>query len=63
MALNHLLFDASDDPQGQGSWDAAAVEAAVGKVQDEGERTTVTLTFTGPWEWGEALVARLQAQV
>ncbi len=26
-------------------------------VQTEGDWTTVTLTLTGPWAWGEALVA------
>lgn len=95
MSLHHLIFDASDDGQGQGSWEAMAsvraerlpkvmaeVEAALAaaaqdapgprgpldeggawdaelQVQHEGEWTTVTLTLTGPWNWGEALVARL----
>jgi hypothetical protein len=26
-------------------------------VQTDGDWTSVTLTITGPWEWGEALVA------
>jgi hypothetical protein len=26
---------------------------------EEGGWTTVTLTLTGPWAWGEALLARL----
>ncbi|WP_332744612.1 hypothetical protein [Hydrogenophaga sp.] len=34
-----------------GAWDADHL------VQTEGEWTTVTLTLTGPWAWGEALVA------
>jgi hypothetical protein len=34
-----------------GAWDADE------QVQTDGEWTTVTLTLTGPWEWGEALVA------
>ena len=34
-----------------GAWDADQL------VQTEGDWTTVTLTLTGPWEWGEALVA------
>ena len=34
-----------------GSWDADQL------VQTEGDWTTVTLTLTGPWEWGAALVA------
>ena len=36
-----------------GAWDADL------QVQVEGEWTTVTLNLTGPWDWGEALVARL----
>ncbi|MDM7942102.1 MAG: hypothetical protein QUV35_05685 [Hydrogenophaga sp.] len=35
-----------------GAWDADQL------VQTEGDWTTVTLTLTGPWAWGEALVAR-----
>lgn len=35
-----------------GAWDADE------QVQAEGDWTTVTLTLTGPWAWGEALVAR-----
>ncbi len=35
-----------------GAWDADQ------QVQAEGEWTTVTLTITGPWEWGEGLVGR-----
>jgi hypothetical protein len=90
-----LLFDASDDGQGQGSWEAMAsvraerlpqlmaeVDAAlrqaerdapgprgpleeggtwdaVVQVQTQGAWTTVTLSLTGPWEWGEALVDSL----
>jgi hypothetical protein len=34
-----------------GAWDADE------QVQADGDWTTVTLTLTGPWEWGEALVA------
>ena len=34
-----------------GAWDADQ------QVQTEGDWTTVTLTLTGPWAWGEALVA------
>jgi hypothetical protein len=94
MALNYLIFDASDDGEGTGSWEAmasvraadlAAVLAEVAsvmaaaqtdapgprgaldeggawdaehQVQSDGDWTTVTLTITGPWEWGEALVER-----
>jgi hypothetical protein len=92
MTLHYLIFDASDDGAGTGSWDAmasvreadlAAVLAEVQQVmawaekyspgqrgaldeggawdaeqtsQTDGEWHTVTLTLTGPWEWGEALV-------
>ncbi len=93
MKLHYLLFDASDDGEGTGTWDAmASVSAeqlpevmnevqvvlawaeqhspgqrgpldeggawdADQLVQTEGDWTTVTLTLTGPWAWGEALVA------
>lgn len=96
--MTFLLFDASDDGQGQGCWEAMAsvraerlpqlmaeVDAAVreaerdapgrrGPLEDgglwdavvqaqtEGEWTTVTLSITGPWAWGEALVARLTGE-
>lgn len=92
--LQYLLFDASDDGQGTGTWDAmASVRAerlsevlaeaqtvlaaaerhspgprgplddggawdAEQQVQADGDWTTVTLTLTGPWDWGEALLAR-----
>jgi hypothetical protein len=36
-----------------GAWDAEQ------QVQTDGDWTTVTLTLTGPWAWGEALVAQL----
>ena len=94
MSLRYLTFDASDDGQGTGTWEAmasvrAADRAAVlaevqavldaaerqspgprgpldeggvwdswTQVQVEGDWTVVTLTLTGPWDWGEALVAR-----
>lgn len=93
MTLQYLLFDASDDGEGTGTWDAMAsvqasrlpevmkeVQAVLAwaeahspgprgplddggawdadhLVQAEGDWTTVTLTLTGPWAWGEALVA------
>ena len=95
MTLNYLIFDASDDGEGTGTWEAMAsvraadVPAVLAEVQavldwaenhspgprgplddggtwdadqqlqTEGGWTTVTLTITGPWAWGEALVARL----
>lgn len=34
-----------------GAWDADQL------VQTDGDWTTLTLTLTGPWAWGEALVA------
>ena len=94
MALSYLIFDASDDGEGTGTWEAmASVRAAdlptvLAEVQvvmaeakadrpgpqgplDEGGTwdaeqqvqtddgwTTVTLTLTGPWSWGEALMGR-----
>ncbi|MDP2015666.1 hypothetical protein [Hydrogenophaga sp.] len=93
MPLNYLLFDASDDGEGTGTWDAMAsvraaqlpevmreVQAVLAwaennspgprgpldeggawdadqLVQTEDNWTTVTLTITGPWAWGEALVS------
>ena len=97
MQLQHLIFDASDDGEGTGSWEAMAsvraedvpsvmtevraVEAAAladapgprGGLDDGGvwdldiqtlpdgiDRVSVTLTLTGPWDWGEALIGRLR---
>jgi hypothetical protein len=96
MQLQYLIFDASDDGEGNGSWEAMAsvspdelsavmaevraVEAAAhadapgprGALDDGGvwdldiqtrpdgdERVSVTLTLTGPWDWGEALIGRI----
>lgn len=95
MNLQYLMFDASDDGEGTGTWDAmASVRAAdlpavmlelqsvlawakthspgprgpldeggvwdaYQQVQTDGAWTTVTLTITGPWEWGEGLVQSL----
>jgi hypothetical protein len=98
MKLHYLIFDASDDGEGVGTWDAMAsvratelpaVMAEVRTVLDAAERDssgprgpldeggawdadqqvqaddggwiTVTLTVTGPWAWGEDLVAKLSA--
>ncbi len=97
MALNYLIFDASDDGEGTGTWEAmASVRAAdlpkvlaeveqmltaaerespgprgplddggtwdaEQQVHTDGDWTTVTLTITGPWEWGEALLERFSA--
>jgi hypothetical protein len=90
--LYYLNFDASDDGEGTGTWDAMAsvkpkdldaVLAEVKTVLDQaeahspgprgalddggawdadcqqhkdGDWISVSLTLTGPWEWGEALV-------
>ena len=98
MQLNYLIFDASDDGDGTGTWDAMAsvrdaelplvmaeVQAVLARAQadepgpqgplDEGgawdvdqqttrdgDWTTVTLTLTGPWAWGEALLREWGAQ-
>lgn len=95
MTLQYLIFDASDDGEGTGTWEAMAsvraadvpavmaeVKAVLAQaerhspgprgpldeggawdadeqVSTDGDWTTATLTITGPWEWGEALVARL----
>ena len=97
MRLSYLIFDAADDGEGTGSWEAVAsvrrdqlpaVMAEVDTVlqhaerrapgprgpldeggvwdadtqqRDDGDRTEVTLTLTGPWDWGEALLAALGA--
>jgi hypothetical protein len=94
MPLQFLIFDASDDGEGTGTWEAMAsvresdlpaLKAEVRSVLasamahepgprgpldeggtwdadeqttcDDGQWTTVTLTLTGPWEWGEALIS------
>lgn len=95
MNLQYLIFDASDDGEGTGTWEAMAsvraadLPAVLAEAQavlaaaerrahgprgpldedgvwdadvqqhSDGDWTTVTLTITGPWEWGEALVASL----
>jgi hypothetical protein len=99
--MSFLLFDASDDGQGQGTWEAMAsvhaerlpqlmaeVQAALAQAErsapgprgpldegcvwdadvqmqtesdDQGDWTAVTLSLTGPWAWGEALVAELSS--
>lgn len=96
MQLQFLIFDASDDGEGTGTWEAMAsvrehdvaalraeVQAVLSAAQldapgprgplDEGgawdadeqisrddEWTTVTLTLTGPWAWGEALMREFE---
>ena len=95
--LQLLIFDASDDGEGTGSWEAMAsvraadLPAALAEVQavlvaaeddapgprgplDEGgawdadqqlnvdgEWHALSLTLTGPWDWGEALMLRIGA--
>ena len=97
MQLNFLIFDASDDGEGTGAWEAMAsvragdlpavmaeVEAVLAfatahesgprgpldeggswdvdqQTTQDGDWHTVTLTLTGPWEWGEALMLGLNA--
>ncbi len=97
MELQFLIFDASDDGEGTGTWEAMAsvrnpeLPALMAEVQGvlacalsnepgprgplddggawdadeqvsrDGEWTTVTLTLTGPWEWGEALMRGFEA--
>jgi hypothetical protein len=97
MTLHYLIFEAADDGEGTGSWEAVAsvrradlpaVMAEVNAVlaraqreapgprgpldeggawdadtqlQEDGDWTEVTLTLTGPWDWGEALLAGLGA--
>ncbi|AOW11824.1 hypothetical protein LPB72_08915 [Hydrogenophaga crassostreae] len=96
MQLNYLIFDASDDGEGTGTWEAmasvrdadwpdakaeaqAVLSAAMSnepgprgpldeggawdadeQTSRDGEWTTVTLTLTGPWEWGEALMREFE---
>lgn len=96
MQLNYLIFDASDDGEGTGTWEAMAsvrdgdwpdakaeVQAVLSaallnepgprgpldeggawdadeQTSRDGEWTTVTLTLTGPWEWGEALMREFE---
>ena len=96
MQLQFLIFDASDDGEGTGTWEAMAsvqsqdLQALVSEAQavvalaeasapgprgplddggiwdaDEqvsrdGAWTTLTLTLTGPWAWGEALMHEIE---
>ena len=97
MQLQFLIFDASDDGEGTGTWEAMAsirgenLPAVSAEVQmvlqravatepglrgpldeggawdadeqftTDGEWHSVTLTLTGPWEWGEALMREFEA--
>lgn len=96
MQLQFLIFDASDDGEGTGTWEAMAsvraqhvpavlaeAQAVValaeagapgprgplddGGIWDADEQvsrdsawTTLTLTLTGPWAWGEALMREFE---
>ena len=98
MQLNYLIFDASDDGEGTGTWEAVAsvregdvgavwaeVKAVIDQAEStapgprgpldeggawdvdqhagrDGDWTTVSLTITGPWAWGEALVQAFTGQ-
>jgi len=93
MTLQYLLFEACDDGEGRGSWEAMAsvpiidvpmLQAEVQAVlswaeahppgergpleegglwdidlhwQVDGSWHVLALSLTGPWAWGEALVA------
>ncbi len=93
MKLQYLLFEACEDGEGHGSWEAMASVAAAdvpmlqtevqavlswaeshqpgerGPLEEDGLWDTdlhwqvdgswhvLTLSLTGPWAWGEALVA------
>jgi hypothetical protein len=95
MSLIYLIFDAADDGEGTGSWEAVAsvrradlpavmaeletvlqcaTREAPGprgpldeggawdadtQVHEDGDWTEVRLTLTGPWDWGESLLAEL----
>ena len=95
--MHYLIFDASDDGEGLGAWEAMAsvraadLPAALAEINalaaaaeadspgprgpldeggawdidiqqtDGGGWITLTVTLAGPWDWGEALLARLGA--
>lgn len=95
MTLHYLIFDAADDGEGTGSWEAVAsvrraempalmaeVDAVLARAQretpgprgpldeggawdadtqvlEDGDWIEVTLTLTGPWDWGETLLSGL----
>lgn len=48
-----------NSPGPRGPLDEGGVWDADRQTMTEGEWITVTLTITGPWEWGEALLAAL----
>jgi hypothetical protein len=48
-------------PGPRGPLDEGGVWDADQQVLREGDWITVTLTITGPWEWGEALMAALES--
>jgi hypothetical protein len=60
------VLDAADrdSPGPRGPLDEGGVWDAEQQVQtdDDDGWISVTLTITGPWEWGEALVASLSAR-
>ena len=45
-------------PGPRGPLDEGGVWDTEQQVQTDSDWTTVTLTLTGPWEWGEALLAQ-----
>lgn len=52
-----LAWAEAHSPGPRGPLDEGGVWDADEQVNADGEWTTVTLTLTGPWAWGEALVA------
>lgn len=48
-----------NSPGPRGPLDEGGVWDVDQQVLTEGEWITVTLTITGPWEWGEALMEKL----
>ncbi len=49
----------TDSPGPKGPLDEGGVWDAELTQQADDDRTMVMLSLTGPWEWGEALMARL----
>jgi len=53
-----LAWAETHQPGPRGALDEGAAWDAEQHAQTDGDWTTVTLTLTGPWAWGEALVAQ-----
>ena len=50
----------ANEPGPRGSLDEGGVWDADEQVTTDGEWHTLTLTLTGPWAWGEALMSALE---